>query len=140
MTSPLQALGKLAVCRRGATAVEFAILLPVFLLVLIAPMEFGRLLWTQAALHVAVEAAARCASVDTVQCSTSSAVQSFAASSGGGAAFDASIFTVSTPACGNQVAASYAFQFAVLPNLVALANNGTLTSTVTLTAQSCFPA
>jgi len=45
----------------GATAVEMAFLLPVFLLFIVAIEEFGRALWTATALQFAVEAAARCA-------------------------------------------------------------------------------
>jgi len=44
----------------GATAVETAIVLPAFLLLLFAVIEGGLLFWTQSTLQFAVEAAARC--------------------------------------------------------------------------------
>jgi Flp pilus assembly protein TadG len=43
----------------GTAAVELAILMPVFLAFLLGIVEFGRLMWTHAALQFAVEAAAR---------------------------------------------------------------------------------
>src|SRR4249920_1713174 len=52
----------------GATAVEMAYLLPVFMLFLLGICEFGRALWTQTALQFAVEAAARCAAVSPSLC------------------------------------------------------------------------
>ena len=39
---------------RGTAALEFAILMPVFLVMFLGIMEFGRLLWTQTTLQHAV--------------------------------------------------------------------------------------
>ena len=55
-------------------------LIDVLLVLLIGLIEAGRLIWTQTTLDRAVEAAARCAAVDTVQCGTASAVQKTASS------------------------------------------------------------
>jgi Flp pilus assembly protein TadG len=115
--------------RRGATAVEFALILPPFLLLLLGVVEFGRALWTQSALHFAVEEAARCATVDATNCATATQVQTFAVSRAAGVGLTNAVFTLTTPACGNQVAASYPFPF-VLANMF---------PNVTLTARSCFP-
>ena len=46
-------------CGSGATAVEFAIIFPVFILVVMAMIEFGRLFWVQVSLRHAVEQTAR---------------------------------------------------------------------------------
>lgn len=46
-------------CESGATAIEFAIIFPVFILVVMAMMEFGRLFWVQVSLRHAVEQTAR---------------------------------------------------------------------------------
>jgi Flp pilus assembly protein TadG len=48
----------------GATAVEFAVLLPVLLLVLTGILEFGRALWIRQDMQFAVEEAARYALVN----------------------------------------------------------------------------
>jgi Flp pilus assembly protein TadG len=116
--------------RGGATAVEFSLILPAFLLLLFGIVEFGRLLWTQSALHFAVEEAARCATVDAANCGSASAVQSFAVSRAAGLGLQNSVFSLTSPACGNQVSASYPFQFV----MAAL-----FPYSITLTAQSCFP-
>lgn len=112
----------------GAAAVEFALVVPVFLLMLIGIMEFGRLLWTQNALHYAVEEAARCSAIDTDVCSSTSTTQSFAAGRSG-LTFATSVFTVTKTSCGWQVSASYPFSFV-----------GFLSEySVTLHAQACYP-
>ena len=116
--------------RRGATAVEFSLILPALLLLLFGIVEFGRLLWTQSALHFAVEEAARCATVDAANCGSASAVQSFAVARAAGLGLQNSVFSLTSPACGNQVSASYPFPF-VLATLFPYS--------ITLTAQSCFP-
>jgi Flp pilus assembly protein TadG len=116
--------------RRGATAVEFALILPPFLLLLFGIVEFGRVLWTQSALHFAVEEAARCATVDATNCATATQVQNFAVSRAKGLGLKNTVFTLTTPACGNQVSASYPFPF-ILATM--------FPSSITLTAQSCFP-
>lgn len=114
----------------GASAVEFAIIAPVFLLLLFAAIEGGLLLWTQLGLQHGVELAARCASVNTSVCGSAAAIQDFAAQQAFGLNVPPSNFSVSTPACGNQVNASYAYAFA---------SNAFGIPSFTLTAQSCFP-
>lgn len=114
----------------GIAAVEFALLSPVFLLMLLGAVEFGRMLWTQSTLQQAVEAAARCASV-----SCSGNIPSYAASQMYGMTVSSSVFTLTASPngnCGgNEVSASLPFTFAA-PKL--------LPWNVTLTAQSCYPA
>jgi hypothetical protein len=112
----------------GNTAIEFAFVLPVLLLFIIGIMECGRVLWTQNALNYAVEEAARCAGVNSSLCGSTSQIQAFAASRSG-AAFDASVFLVSNPSCGNQVSASYPLTMSI----------AWLRFSLTLTAQSCAP-
>ena len=45
--------------RSGSTAVEFAIILPLFIVIVMGLMEFGRLFWVQVSLRHAVEQTAR---------------------------------------------------------------------------------
>lgn len=117
---------------RGTTALEFALTAPVFFLFIFGIIEFGLLLWTQIGLQHGAEMAARCASVDSTLCPNSNpgAITSYAAQQAFGLALPSQTFTYSTPACGNQVSASHAFQFPAILNL----------SPLTLTAQACFPS
>jgi Flp pilus assembly protein TadG len=119
---------------RAAAAVEFAFVLPVLLLAMLGVFEFGRALWYQNALNYAVEEAARCITIDTTVCSSSSATQSYAASRAG-LDFSNSVFTVTTAGCGNKVSASYPFQTLILP----VSGSSSTSYSFTLTAQSCFP-
>ncbi len=54
----------LAACRLGSVAIEFAVLLPVFLALIYGMFEFSRIAWTQSTLEYAVEEAARFAMVN----------------------------------------------------------------------------
>ena len=138
---------------RGATALEFALTAPAFFLFLFGIIEFGLVLWTQVGLQHGAEMAARCASaaqtnatlippVSQIQCPSSNAkltvpiaiplqqnaIASYAAQNAYGLSLPASTYTYSAQACGNQVNATYSFQFYGL-NL----------GPVTLTAQACSP-
>jgi Flp pilus assembly protein TadG len=114
----------------GTTAVETAIVLPAFLLLLFALIEGGLLFWTQSTLQFAVEAAARCAVIDATQCGSTSAIQSYAASQVVGFTVSPSSFNVSQPSCGNQVSIRYPFSFIV---------RELYPGTITLNATSCHP-
>src|SRR4029077_7346666 len=91
---------------RGSAAIEVALTGTALLIFLFGIIEVGFALWLQSALDYSVAEAARCASVNPALCGTASQIQSYAAGRSG-AGFDSSIFSVTTPSCGNQVAASY---------------------------------
>jgi Flp pilus assembly protein TadG len=114
---------------RGASALEFALTAPVFFLFIFGIIEFGLLLWTQLGLQHGTEMAARCASVNPTLCPGSTAITSYAAQQAFGLTLPSQTFTHATPACGNQVSASYTFEFPPIFNL----------SPLTLQAQACFP-
>jgi len=116
--------------RGGATAVEFAFTAPLFMALIFGIIETGLALWTQFGMENAVEAAARCASVNSTTCSSASAIAVYATHNTLGVAIPAAAFTVSKLGCGNQVAGSYDYLY--LTNYFHAAK-------VTLTAQSCFP-
>jgi len=119
---------RLLAARSGNTAVEFAIILPVFLSVFVGIMEFGRMMWTKNALNYAVEEAARCAAINATLCGTQALVQSYSVSHSG-YTFASADFTLSTPSCGTQVSATHAFDFIIpLWNL-----------SVSLEATYCYP-
>jgi Flp pilus assembly protein TadG len=109
---PLREMLRVLAARSGNTAAEFAIILPAILLVLLGTMEFGRLLWTKNALNYSVEEAARCAAINVTACGTQTLVQGYAAARSG-LTFPSAAFTLSTPACGTKVSATYPFQFIV---------------------------
>jgi Flp pilus assembly protein TadG len=114
----------------GTSAIEFAIVGPVFIMLLVGMTEGGVLLWTQLGLQHGAEMAARCSSVNKTICGTPSAVQEYAAQRSLGVNPPASTFSVDSPACGIQVTANYNYQFVSM-------NFGT--ASLVLTAQSCVP-
>lgn len=61
-------LQKLRRSRSGASAVEFALVMPAFLLMLFGIVEFGRLFWTSHALHETAIATARCMGIPQLEC------------------------------------------------------------------------
>jgi Flp pilus assembly protein TadG len=113
--------------KRGTAAIEYAIILPVLLLLLLGIMDLGRLMWIYTGLNRGVEAAARCGAVNTNACATTAAVQAVAAAEVWGATVPSSVFTVSTASCGMQVSASYNFTF-FTPGV----------SAITLAPSACF--
>ena len=114
----------------GTTAIETAIVLPAFLLLLFAVVEAGLLFWTQTTLQFAVEAAARCAAVNATECGSTSGIQSYAVAQAAGITVSSSSFNVSLPSCGHQVSISYTFSFT---------DTALFPGTITLNAQSCHP-
>jgi len=121
---------------RGAGAVEFALTLPFLLAMLYGIWEFGLAAWTQGILDYSVEQAARCASINTTTCGTSTLTAAYAASLTSPLNLASSTFTVSTATCGNLVTASYVMNF--VSNMPLFGGNLFPTS-VTLTSQSCYP-
>lgn len=126
---PLRARLRAHVGRRGSVAVEYAILLPVFLLLVLGAMDMGRLLWTQVTLDRFVQQAARCAVVTPTTCADAAQIQTFALTTNYGMSFTDATFTVTTPACGKQIAASLPFKFSA----------PLISPSITLAAQACYP-
>ena len=116
----------------GATAVQFALIATPLFLFLFGIEETARIMWTQSAINMAVEDAARYSSVSgpTGACSAAATVQSYAASRAWGMSLPSGDFTATTAACGCQVTANVPFT-PIVPNLVPY--------NITLTATTCFP-
>jgi Flp pilus assembly protein TadG len=112
----------------GATLIEYAIILPVFLAFLLGIMDTGRLIWTYNTLHRATDTAARCAAVNATACETDAQIKDNAVSAAWGLSVATTDFAVARLACGVEVSASYEFQF-VTPGL----------TTMSLSATSCYP-
>ena len=95
--------------RRGASAVEFAITLPLFILMVLGVWQIGYGMWAQFALQHGAEMAARCMTVNPKVCGNINiaGTQSYAASQSYGLNPSPSTFVVSQPTCGNQIVADY---------------------------------
>jgi len=120
--------------RCGATAVEFAMVAPVFLIMVIGVFELGRAMWIRASMQYAVEETTRFAIVNTS--ATTSALATYAStaySSSGiniaGATFSA---TQATTSGITYVTISGSYDFSVIVPLVPIPD-------VTLTAKSRIP-
>jgi Flp pilus assembly pilin Flp len=114
--------------QRGTTAVEFAIIAPVLILLLIGTIAVCLALYLVGSLHFAVEDGARCASVKTTICSDAATTVAYTRSRYFGP--DVSpIFTYATAACGNSVSASVNYSMDV----------GFRTFVVPISATACFP-
>jgi Flp pilus assembly protein TadG len=113
----------------GATAVETALLLPVFFLMVFGGMATATFGWAVSSLHFAVEDAARCASVKTTVCTSNTTITTYAAAKYTGPPISPT-FTYSTAGCGHTVRATGTFSFnAIVPQLM----------NVPVSATSCFP-
>lgn len=121
--------GKVSAIRHegGASVVEFALILPVFVAFVFGMVNCGLMLWTQLGMEHGAVAAARCATINPSVCPN---VPAYAAQQAYDLNLPQSTFTLATTTCGNQVSASYPFQFTTL---IFPAIN------VTLKAQSCYP-
>jgi Flp pilus assembly protein TadG len=113
---------------QGTTAVEFGIVAPVFIALLIGTISLCVALFLIGSLHYAVEEGARCASVKTTICSDAATTVAYAQSHYFGP--DVSPTFTSTPApCGNSVSASISYSL----------NVGFRTFVVPISATACFP-
>jgi Flp pilus assembly protein TadG len=101
---------------------------PALFLFVFGIAEAGHALWLQNMLSYAVAEAARCATVNQTTCGTAAQIQSYAASQSSNI-FDSSVFSVTTPSCGNRISASYTMTL----NIV------NLSLPVSLTADACYP-
>ncbi len=117
--------------RDGSSAVEFAIVGPMFIGIMMAIFQGGILLWTQLGMEHAVESAARCSAVHSSNCGTLSQIQSYAATQAYGLNLPTSIFSFRQTTCGNVVSASYSYS--VFSQVFGKAS-------IPLNAQACFPA
>jgi Flp pilus assembly pilin Flp len=112
----------------GTTAVEFAIIAPVFILLVIGTIGLCFALFLVTSLHFAVEDGARCASVKTTICSDSASTIAYTSSRYLGPNVSPT-FTYVAAACGNSVSASVSYSMDV----------GFRTFVIPISATACFP-
>ena len=115
--------------RSGAGAVEFALVLPAVLMVIVGGIHLCLVSYTLAGLHYATEAAARCASLDSTTCGTSAGVDTYAKTRFINASGQSASFALATDNCG----------FAVLGSVTYKLNLGLKTLDLPLQAKSCAP-
>jgi Flp pilus assembly protein TadG len=135
--------------RGGASAVEFALVIPPLFLLMAAVLEYGRLLWTREALQETAASAARCMGMTSSSCASGGAYSSAntttyvknVASTWGVPLTAANITLNNSTTCAgvsapngfSSVSLTYTFQ-TVMPHELLALSSGTA-----LTTDACFP-
>jgi len=124
---------------RGATAVEFALLLPMLLLIVMGIVDFGRMLNAQQTLTQAAREGARLVALG--QPNVSGRTQAAATGlSPVGVAISSSCPTGAGPGSNGSVQTSYSFQFTPgLGYLVGFFGGSGMSGQITLTAKGVMP-
>lgn len=112
----------------GTTAVEFAIIAPVFMLLLLGTIALCFALLLVGSLHFAVEDGARCAAVKTTICTDATSTIAYTQSRYMGPNVSPT-FTYSPAACGSSVTGSVSYSM----------NVGFKTFVIPISATACFP-
>jgi len=99
--------------QEGTAAIEYALVLPLLLALIFGIIDTGRVIWTKTMLARAVEAAARCGAVNTNKCLTDTQIKANAVAEAWGLSINTTAFTVTRPACGVRVEATYPFTFTI---------------------------
>jgi Flp pilus assembly protein TadG len=118
---------KLVYKEDGTTAVEFAIVSPVFIALVVGILYTCLCLFLVGSLHYAVEEGARCASVRTKICKDATTTVTYAQNRYFGPG--SPTFTYATSACGNSVSASINY----------VAQLGLTQFSIPISATACFP-
>lgn len=115
--------------RRGATAIEFAFVLPVAAMVIIGTMSVSQLVGVLNGMHFAVEEAARCSAVNATVCPTLATTKTYATSR-----FklpgEPPTFVASAAGCGHTVTATMTYELNIAFSKI----------DIPLSATSCFPS
>ena len=123
-------------CRLGATAVEFGLVAPAFLIMVLGTVEVSRAMWIKATLQFAVEEAARFAIVNTSATTTAVATEAQNSCTGTGMSTNVcnGAFTAVQDTTGGKtyVAITATYSFQVIAGLVPMPD-------VTLNARSRVP-
>ncbi len=137
MMRPLRHLSR---ADNGVAAMEFALVLPVLLLLVLGIIEFGRFMWVDNTLRHAVQEGARCAAMNCCDLAgaSCSSPEGLAAQRATGLNLQPADFVLDLQSCGKRLRAGaggaglpYTFMMADLISLAGI--------NVTLTAEACFP-
>jgi Flp pilus assembly protein TadG len=113
---------------RGATALEYGLVFPVFALMLMGGFWVGTLTYAISSLDHSVQTAARCMAVDVNNCGSAAATQTYAQNSYAGPNISP-VFTATATGCGHTVTAQANFDLNILPGI----------GTVPLSVSACYP-
>ncbi len=127
----------------GASATEFALVAPVFLMFLFLILDGGRIMFTKQALNELASATARCAAIKATGCTTVSATQNWAAARGVARSMlsitAANVTVVQSTTCNGQSnMATAAISMTYKKGALTLLPQSVIPST--LTSNACFPA
>jgi Flp pilus assembly protein TadG len=111
----------------GQVAVEFALILPALAMVIVGTLYAGLLMYSVSGLHSAVTAGARCFSVNSTQCGTTSAAQTYAQRQYYGV--NSPTFTAVLATCGHEVSGTVTMTLDI----------GMASWNIPISATSCFP-
>jgi len=115
-------------CQAGGAAVEYALILPVFIILMVGGLSMGSVSMAANSLHYAVEDAARCAAVKTTVCSDSTKTTTYAQGRYSGPQISPQ-FSYSTAGCGHTVTATANYPVGLAVTTV----------NVPLSASACYP-
>ena len=124
------AVRRLLAARRGATAMEFALVAMPLVMLLFASLEFGLAMRVKSTLQYATIEAARCSVVRPTLCGTQEAVAAFARTHMQGVGTDAITFTFTAEECGRQVVGSMPFPVVA---------HSVMQTGLVLSAVACYP-
>jgi len=116
---------------RGGPALDLALAVPAFLVIVLGVLGVAFVLWTENSIQSAAAQAARCAVVDSFACATASQIQNAAVGWALGAPISTANVTVNLSATcangisGKAVAITYTTTFFVI--------------STTMSAESCYP-
>ena len=114
--------------RRGATALEFGLVLPVFVTIVVGVINTAQLTHAVSSMTFAVEEAARCSAVNETTCGTATATEAYAAAKYLGPSVSP-VFASTNAGCGHTVTATATFELNVI-----FANYS-----IPLNAAACYP-
>ena len=114
---------------RGTTAIEFAIVGPIFIMLIIGIMYLCMCLAVVGSMHYAVEEGARCASVKTTVCTDQSSTVSYTQNHYFGPSTLPTFTYNAAATCGHSVSGTISYVLDV----------GLKQFTVPITASACFP-
>jgi Flp pilus assembly protein TadG len=126
---------------------EFALVLPALLFILLGSMDYARLMWLESTVRYAVQEGARCASLGTspayccadsaiYACGGSNTPSDYAASKAVAAGLTAANFKLTSTACGSQMQSkNVTFSF-ISP---AYSGRGATAGNMAIAAQACYP-
>lgn len=115
--------------RRGTSAIEFALILPVFIMLVMGVINVSLLTNAVSSMNFAVQEAARCAAVNSVTCPSAAAAATFAGTKYVGPTIHP-VFVSDNSGCGHTVTGTATFQL----------NVGIQVYSLPLRVAACYPA